>query len=55
MFFPIFWTAFIPFGMVILSLVADWLKRRLRQVRAQAFASAERRPIGRGPGAKPGL
>jgi hypothetical protein len=55
MFFAIFWTAFIPFGMVILSLVADWLKRSLRQVRAHAFASSNREPIRRGPGAKPDL
>jgi hypothetical protein len=55
MFFAIFWTAFIPFGMVILSLVGEWLKRSLRQVRAQAFASSKRRAIRRGPGAKPGL
>ena len=55
MFFAIFWTAFLPFGMVILSLVADWLKRSLRQVRAHAFASSNREPIRRGPGAKSDL
>jgi hypothetical protein len=50
MFFAIFWTAFIPFGMVILSLVVDWLKRSLRQARAHALASSNRQPIRRGPG-----
>ena len=55
MFFAIFWTAFIPFGMVILSLVADGLRRSFRQLRAHALASSNRRPIRRGLGAKRAL
>ena len=39
-FFPIFWTAFIPFFIAIFSLVAEWLMRLLRQRRAQSFAPA---------------
>jgi hypothetical protein len=48
MFFAIFWTAFIPFGMIVLSLAADWLKRSLRQVRSHALAPSTWRPIRRG-------
>jgi hypothetical protein len=55
MFFAIFWTAFIPFGMVMLSLVADWLRRSFRQVRAHAFASSGQRPVRRGSETKSGL
>ena len=55
MFFSIFWTAFIPFGMIMLSLVVDWLRRSFRQVRAHAFAPSKARPIRRGFGAKMGL
>jgi hypothetical protein len=55
MFFSIFWTAFIPFGMVLLSLVGDWLRRSLGQVRAHSFASSNRRPVRRGSEAKLGL
>jgi hypothetical protein len=39
-FFPIFWTAFIPFFITIFSLVAEWLMRLLRQRRAHSFAPA---------------
>jgi hypothetical protein len=52
MFFAIFWTAFIPFGMVMFSLVADWLRRSFRHARAHAFAPSKARPIRREPGAK---
>ena len=52
MFFPIFWTAFIPFGMIMLTLVADWLRRSFRHVRTHAFAPSKARPISRGSGAK---
>jgi hypothetical protein len=55
MFFAIFWTAFIPLGMVMLSLLADWLGRSFRHVRAHAFASSGRRSVRRGTEAKPGL
>jgi hypothetical protein len=41
-FFPIFWTAFIPFFIAIFSLVAEWLMHLLRQRRAHSFA-----PVGR--------
>jgi hypothetical protein len=37
-FFPIFWTAFIPFFIAIFSLVAEWLMRVLRQRRSFAPA-----------------
>jgi hypothetical protein len=39
-FFPIFWTAFIPFFIAIFSLVAEWLMRVLRQRRTHSFAPA---------------
>ena len=55
MFFAIFWTAFIPFGMVMLSLVADWLRRSFRQVRAHAFASSDHGWVRRGSETKSGL
>ena len=55
MFFAIFWTAFIPFGMVMLSLAADWVRRSFRQARMHAFASSKARPIGQGSKTKLGL
>jgi hypothetical protein len=47
-FFPIFWTAFIPFFIAIFSLVAEWLMHLLRQRRAHSFA-----PVGRDHAASP--
>jgi hypothetical protein len=41
MFFAIFWTAFIPFGMVILSLVADWLRHSFQEVRTSSVPAAD--------------
>jgi hypothetical protein len=41
MFFAIFWTTFIPFGMVMFSLVADWLRRSFRRARARRVQSSE--------------
>jgi hypothetical protein len=37
MFFLIFWTMYVPFGMVIASLVANWLMTSLRRVGAEAW------------------
>jgi hypothetical protein len=37
MFFSIFWTAYIPVCMVILSLIGEWLMRSVRQLRAHAW------------------
>ena len=48
MFFAIFWTAFIPFGMLLLSLAVDWLRRSLHHVRLHALAPSTWRPISRG-------
>jgi len=54
MFFAIFWTAFIPFGIVMVSLGVDWLRRSFRHVRAQAFAPSKTHPIRRESGAELG-
>lgn len=37
MFFAIFWSAFIPIGAVIVSLISDWLIQSLRQLRPYAW------------------
>lgn len=37
MFFSIFWTAYIPVCMVILSLIGEWLMRSVRQLCAHAW------------------
>jgi len=39
-FFPIFWTAFIPFFIAIFSIVAERVMRLLRQRRTHSFAPA---------------
>ena len=36
MFFLVFWTAYIPVTLIILSLVGEWLKRSFREFRAHA-------------------
>jgi hypothetical protein len=44
MFFPMFWTAYIPIAIVILHLIGDWLVQTLRQLRESAsLAVANRR------------
>lgn len=37
MFFPVFWTAYIPIVTIILCVVGDRLIRSLRQLRAHAW------------------
>ena len=37
MFFLIFGTMYVPFGMIIVSLLGNWLIDSLRQVRAHAW------------------
>jgi hypothetical protein len=37
MFFSIFWTTYIPVAIVILSLVGDWLRHSLQEVRTPAW------------------
>jgi hypothetical protein len=50
MFFSIFWTAFIPVGMIILALAGEQLMHSFRRLRVHAWiASSNRRRIGRGP------
>jgi hypothetical protein len=34
MFFLVFWTAYIPVTLIILSLIGEWLKRSFRDFRA---------------------
>jgi hypothetical protein len=36
MFFSVFWTTYIPVAIVILSLVGDWLRHSLQQVRTSS-------------------
>ena len=36
MFFLVFWTAYIPVTLIILSLIGEWLKQSLREFRAHA-------------------
>jgi hypothetical protein len=35
MFFPVFWTAYIPIVTIILAAAGEWLIHALRQLRAQ--------------------
>ena len=36
MFFLVFWTAYIPVALIILSLIGEWLKQSFRELRAHA-------------------
>ena len=50
MFFLVFWTAYIPITLIILSLVGEWLKQSFRELRVHAWVarparSRKRRPI----------
>jgi hypothetical protein len=36
MFFSVFWTAYIPVALIILSLAGEWLKQSFREFRAHA-------------------
>ena len=50
MFFSIFWTAFIPVGMIILALAGERLMHSFSRLRVQAWiASSNQRRIRRGP------
>jgi len=42
MFFLIFGTMYVPFGVIIVSLLSNWLVSSLRQVRAHAWCSRAR-------------
>ena len=35
MFFLVFWTAYVPLCLIILSLVGEWLKQSFREFRAR--------------------
>jgi hypothetical protein len=39
-FFPMFWTVYIPILATVLSLVAEWLMRSLRQLGARAASKS---------------
>jgi hypothetical protein len=48
MFFSVFWTAYIPVILIILSLVGEWLKQAFRDFRAHAaVASSDPRRVRR--------
>jgi hypothetical protein len=50
MFFSIFWTAFIPVGLIILALAGEWLMHSFGRHRMHAWmAASNRRRIRRGP------
>jgi hypothetical protein len=50
MFFSVFWTAYIPVCMVILSLAVERLRHSFRQLSVHAWiTSSNRRRIRRGP------
>ena len=36
MFFLVFWTAYVPLCLIVLSLVGEWLKQSFREFRAHA-------------------
>ena len=38
LFFPIFWTAYIPFFIAVVLLLGEWLMRSLRRMRGHAWA-----------------
>jgi hypothetical protein len=46
MFFAIFWSAFVPIGALIVSLISDWLIQSFRQLRPYAWPGRlEPRPL----------
>ena len=44
MFFVVFWTAYVPITLIILSLVGEWLKQVFREFRAHAWVASADRP-----------
>jgi hypothetical protein len=44
MFFLVFWTAYIPVALIILSLVGEWVRRSFREFRAHAWVASSERP-----------
>src|SRR5262249_49217334 len=48
MFFLVFWTAYIPAALIILSLVGESLKQSFREFRAHAWVANSERPRERG-------
>jgi hypothetical protein len=44
MFFLVFWTAYIPVTLIILSLVGEWLKQCFREFRTPARVASSDRP-----------
>ena len=44
MFFLVFWTAYIPVALIILSLIGEWLKQSFRDFRAHAAVASSDRP-----------
>jgi hypothetical protein len=50
MFFSLFWTAYIPVCMIILSLAVERLRHAFRRLRVHAWiATSNRRRMRRGP------
>jgi hypothetical protein len=43
MFFPVFWTVYIPIVTIILAAAGEWLIHALRRVRAQARPACSNR------------
>ena len=39
MFFLVFWTAYIPVTLIILSLIGEWLKQSFREFRAHVWVT----------------
>ena len=39
MFFLVFWTAYIPIALIILSLVGEWVRQSFREFRAHAWVA----------------
>jgi len=44
MLFLVFWTAYIPVTLIILSLIGEWLKQSFREFRAHAALASSDRP-----------
>jgi hypothetical protein len=49
MFFLVFWTAYIPVTLIILSLIGEWLKQSFREFRAHVWVASSHRPRKRRP------
>ena len=40
MFFLVFWTAYIPVALIILSLIGEWLRQSFRDFRAHGWVGS---------------